>query len=142
MTVSALIASGAVAIGIFSAFHPNVCFGETGAELLQAAGVTGGELYTRELDRPAPPERGIWAAVYPQLLEEIRANRATIVFVNSRGLCERLTQKLNELAGERSGQLSVAKLNVDENQQTAMNYDVMSIPTMIVVAEASSASRM
>ena len=45
-------------------------------------------------------ERGIWPAIYPALLAQIRANRATIVFVNSRGLCERLTRRLNELAGE------------------------------------------
>ncbi|AGA90372.1 Lhr-like helicase [Thioflavicoccus mobilis 8321] len=58
-----------------------------------------GELYAREVATPIP-ERGIWPAIYPQLLEQIRAHRATIVFVNSRGLCERLTQRLNELAGE------------------------------------------
>ncbi|MEJ2576887.1 MAG: DEAD/DEAH box helicase, partial [Gammaproteobacteria bacterium] len=58
-----------------------------------------GELYAGE-QPPAPPERGIWSAVYPALLEEIRSHRSTLVFVNSRGLCERLTQRLNELAGE------------------------------------------
>ncbi len=59
-----------------------------------------GELYKDEPSNKAPPERGIWAAVYPELIAEIRANRATIIFVNSRGLCERLTQRLNELAEE------------------------------------------
>ncbi|MCA9751838.1 MAG: DEAD/DEAH box helicase, partial [Gemmatimonadetes bacterium] len=48
----------------------------------------------------ASPERGIWPTIYPRLLEEIRAGRSTIVFVNSRGLCERLAQRLNDLAGE------------------------------------------
>jgi ATP-dependent Lhr-like helicase len=43
---------------------------------------------------------GLWPAIHPKLLEEIRAHRSTIVFVNSRGLCERLAQRLNELAGE------------------------------------------
>ena len=43
---------------------------------------------------------GIWPAVYPKLLELILAHRTTIVFVNSRGLCERLAQQLNELADE------------------------------------------
>ena len=45
-------------------------------------------------------ERGIWPVIYPELLERIRAARSTIVFVNSRGLCERLCERLNELAGE------------------------------------------
>jgi ATP-dependent helicase Lhr and Lhr-like helicase len=43
---------------------------------------------------------GIWPAVYPRLLELVRAHRTTLIFVNSRGLCERLAQHLNELAGE------------------------------------------
>ena len=45
-------------------------------------------------------ERGLWPALYPELLAAIRAHRSTILFVNSRGLCERLAQRLNELAGE------------------------------------------
>ncbi|MEM7408734.1 MAG: DEAD/DEAH box helicase [Myxococcota bacterium] len=43
---------------------------------------------------------GLWPALYPELLEQIRAHQSTIVFTNSRGLCERLTQRLNDLAGE------------------------------------------
>lgn len=43
---------------------------------------------------------GIWPAVYPRILELVRGHRSTIVFVNSRGLCERLAHRLNELAGE------------------------------------------
>ncbi len=42
----------------------------------------------------------IWPAIHPELLELIRTHQSTIVFVNSRGLCERLTHSLNELAGE------------------------------------------
>ena len=42
----------------------------------------------------------MWPAIVPRLLELIRAHRSTIVFVNSRSLCERLCQRINELAGE------------------------------------------
>ncbi len=45
-------------------------------------------------------EQGIWPAIYPELLDAIRAGQSTIIFVNSRGLCERLAQRLNELAEE------------------------------------------
>jgi ATP-dependent Lhr-like helicase len=45
-------------------------------------------------------EYGVWPSIYPELLEHIRAHRSTIVFTNSRLLCERLAKKLNELAGE------------------------------------------
>jgi len=57
------------------------------------------ELYGRAVARP-PQERGVWSAIYPALLAEIRSHRSTILFTNSRGLCERVCQRLNELAGE------------------------------------------
>jgi ATP-dependent Lhr-like helicase len=43
--------------------------------------------------------RSIWPAIYPELLELIRAHRSTIVFVNNRRGAERLALRLNELAG-------------------------------------------
>jgi len=48
------------------------------------------------------------------------------------GPCRMVSPILEELADEYSEKISVAKLNVDENPQTAMQYDVMSIPTIIV----------
>ncbi|TNE84643.1 MAG: DEAD/DEAH box helicase [Deltaproteobacteria bacterium] len=42
----------------------------------------------------------IWPTIYPRILALIREHRTTIVFTNSRILCERLAQRLNELAGE------------------------------------------
>lgn len=48
------------------------------------------------------------------------------------GPCKMMERPLDELAGEKVGQLTVAKLNVDDNPQTAMTYEVMSIPTMIL----------
>ncbi len=47
-----------------------------------------------------PPSTSLWPALHPRLLDEIRSHRSTIVFVNSRGLCEKLAQRLNELAEE------------------------------------------
>ncbi len=47
------------------------------------------------------------------------------------GPCRVVAPVLEEIAGERSD-LKIVKLNVDENQQTAAAYQVMSIPTMIL----------
>ncbi len=58
-------------------------------------------LYSREVARP-PAEKGMWSALYPALLDAIRGHRSTICFVNSRGLCERLCQRLNDLAAARA----------------------------------------
>jgi ATP-dependent Lhr-like helicase len=46
----------------------------------------------------------IWPAIFPRLLELIRAHRSTIVFVNSRRLAERVAGALNELAEEEIAQ--------------------------------------
>ncbi|MDP9244375.1 MAG: DEAD/DEAH box helicase, partial [Chloroflexota bacterium] len=49
----------------------------------------------------APDGRhSIWPSIHPRLLELIRAHRSTLIFVNSRRLAERLSARLNELAGE------------------------------------------
>ena len=58
------------------------------------------------------------------------------------GPCEMMNGPLEEIAGEKSGKLTVAKLNVDENQSTAMNYEVMSIPTMIVFQDGVEKKRL
>lgn len=50
-------------------------------------------------ERPATAP-SLWNSIYPKLLDLIRAHRSVIFFVNSRGLCERLALKINELAEE------------------------------------------
>ena len=47
------------------------------------------------------------------------------------GPCRVVGPVLEEIAEERSD-LRIVKLNVDENQQTAASYQVLSIPTMIL----------
>lgn len=39
---------------------------------------------------------------------------------------------LEELDSEMSDQVQIVKLDVDENQETAQKYGVMSIPTLIL----------
>ena len=57
------------------------------------------------------------------------------------GPCKMMNGPLEDIAGERADSLTVAKLNVDENQQTAMTYGVMSIPTMIVFQAGAEKKR-
>lgn len=47
------------------------------------------------------------------------------------GPCRSLSPIVDEVADELAGKLAVAKCNVDDNQ-TAMKFGVMSIPTLIV----------
>ena len=53
--------------------------------------------------------RSIWFHVEANILDRVLANRSTIVFVNSRGLAERMTARLNELYAERIGEISPAE---------------------------------
>ena len=46
---------------------------------------------------PAANPRSIWPAIYPELLELVRAHTSTIIFVNNRRGAERLAKRLNEL---------------------------------------------
>ena len=48
------------------------------------------------------------------------------------GPCKMVAPVLDEIAGENKENLVVAKLDIDANPSTARDYQVMSIPTMIV----------
>jgi len=48
------------------------------------------------------------------------------------GPCRVMEPVLEEVSGEMSDKLSVAKLNVDENPEVTQQFQVMSIPTMIL----------
>ncbi len=48
------------------------------------------------------------------------------------GPCRMVGPIIDDLAQEYAGRATIAKLNVDDNQQTAVRYGVMSIPTMLI----------
>ncbi|WP_380277624.1 thioredoxin [Kitasatospora purpeofusca] len=48
------------------------------------------------------------------------------------GPCRQVAPVLEEIAADESDKLTIAKLDVDANQQTAAAYNVISIPTLIL----------
>lgn len=48
------------------------------------------------------------------------------------GPCRALAPVIDELANEYEGKLKVVKLNTDDNLQTAQNYHISGIPTLII----------
>ncbi len=48
------------------------------------------------------------------------------------GPCKMIAPIIEELAEEYEGKFKVGKLDVDENQQTAIKYGVRSIPTVLI----------
>jgi thioredoxin 1 len=57
------------------------------------------------------------------------------------GPCKMVAPVLEEIAGEKSGQLTVAKLDVDSNPVTARDFQVVSIPTMILFKDGAPVKR-
>lgn len=57
------------------------------------------------------------------------------------GPCRSLSPIVDEVADELSSKLAVAKCNVDDNQDLAMKYGVMSIPTLIVFKNGEEVDR-
>jgi thioredoxin 1 len=48
------------------------------------------------------------------------------------GPCRMVAPVLEEIAKEHADKLRIVKLNIDENPETARQYQIMSIPTMAV----------
>src|SRR5699024_8374244 len=53
------------------------------------------------------------------------------------GPCKMIAPVMEELDGEMSDTVKIVKLNVDDNQETAGNYGVMSIPTLLLMKDGN-----
>ena len=57
------------------------------------------------------------------------------------GPCRMVSPIVDQLAEELDGRLIVSKCNVDENQDIAMRYGVMSIPTLVILKSGEEVNR-
>ncbi|MDT5061866.1 MAG: thioredoxin 2 [Acidobacteriota bacterium] len=58
------------------------------------------------------------------------------------GPCRMIAPVLDELAAEAGGKYIIMKLNVDENPRTAAQFDVRSIPTMLIFKDGALVDRL
>jgi thioredoxin 1 len=58
------------------------------------------------------------------------------------GPCKMIGPTLEEIAVEQRGKLTIAKLNVDDNPDTARRFEVMSIPTLLVFKNGERVKRL
>lgn len=58
------------------------------------------------------------------------------------GPCKMVTPVLEEIAKEQTGKITILKLNVDDNPDTARRFEVMSIPTLMLFNKGSLEKRL
>jgi thioredoxin 1 len=66
--------------------------------------------------------------------EVLNSDRTTIVdfYADWCGPCKMMSPIIDEIAEENADTIKVGKVNVDENQELAMKYNIMSIPTILI----------
>ena len=57
------------------------------------------------------------------------------------GPCRVVAPVLEEIAQERAEDLKIVKLNIDENQQTAAQFGILAIPTLLLFRNGAEAKR-
>ncbi|MFC1584935.1 thioredoxin [Fibrobacterota bacterium] len=57
------------------------------------------------------------------------------------GPCKMIAPIVEEIAGEYAGKIKVGKLNTDEAPQTAANFGIRSIPTLIIYKDGKPAEQ-
>ncbi len=80
----------------------------------------------RETADSERPETSIWPRVQERIVDHIENNRSTIVFVNSRGLAEKLTAALNDIHLRRV----LAKQGISPEDYAAGICDITEVPPL------------
>ena len=88
-------------------------------------------------DDGTPGGQGIWASIHPRLVELVRQHRSTIIFVNSRRLCERLAESLNLLAGGEAPLVRAHHGSVARAQREAIEQSLKAGEVRGLVATSS-----
>jgi thioredoxin 1 len=58
------------------------------------------------------------------------------------GPCRMMTPVVEQLAGEYAGKVTIGKLDVDDNQDLAVRYGVMGIPTLGIFRDGKMVDRL
>jgi thioredoxin 1 len=58
------------------------------------------------------------------------------------GPCRAIAPVLEEIAGDKNGQLKIAKVNVDDHQDLAAEFKVRAIPTLLVMKDGAVQDQM
>ncbi|XP_054733778.1 thioredoxin, mitochondrial [Anastrepha obliqua] len=56
--------------------------------------------------------------------------------------CKMLTPRIETVVGEKAGAVKLAKVDIDEHSELALDYDVAAVPVLIVMKEGKVVNRM
>lgn len=67
--------------------------------------------------------------------EVLKSDKPVIIdfYADWCGPCRTMSPIIDEIAKEKEDTIKVGKINVDENQELAMKYGVMSIPAILII---------
>ena len=105
------------------------------------AAFLAGHVTRLETDIPANSKNGSHAAAKPihvtddSFVNDVLHSESPVLvdfWAEWCGPCRMIAPALEKLAGEFAGKMTIAKLNVDDNPQTAMQYHVLGIPMLLI----------
>ncbi len=85
-------------------------------------------------DMRALPENTIWAAIYPRILELVEQHRSTLLFVNYRGLAERLAGRLNGVAGREIAKVHHGSMSREARETVEHDLKEGRLPCLIATS--------
>jgi len=81
-------------------------------------------------------------ATFEQVVEKRKGVTLVDFWAEWCGPCKMIAPIVEQIAEENDGKLTVAKLDVDQNGETAMKFGVMSIPTLILFKDGQPVERL
>lgn len=80
------------------------------------------------------PEGSIWPEIHRRLISLIEAHRSTLIFVNYRGLAERLTEQLNREAGRQIAKVHHGSMSREIREQVEAELKAGLLPCVVATA--------
>lgn len=80
------------------------------------------------------PEGSIWPEIHRRLISLIEAHRSTLIFVNYRGLAERLTEQLNREAGRQIAKVHHGSMSREIREQVEAELKEGLLPCVVATA--------
>jgi thioredoxin 1 len=102
------------------------------------------EIMNRKLQKEGKPNLDTPIEITDSMFDEVIKGHPLVVvdcWAPWCGPCRMVAPVIEELAKDYAGKILFGKLNVDQNQNTATRYQIMSIPTLLVFKEGRLVDR-